>query len=233
MGVAIAMGGMALASGIMGAFGSSSSASAQAMAAEIQQRNQNFQNQWQKAAQDRNIMRQWQASLEKNAQIEKGANRERAMAEMYLDKGFSNQKSTLSKQTAQVNSQFISALAGRNINQTSGTARAMLRQNMEALGANMAALRQNYRTAYNDIAMQHKARLAGRTSSMAPALDVWLPNTGGIVDNSSTALATGLIQAGLQGASVFTTAGLKYGFPGASAAGVGGAAPMPFSERMG
>jgi len=131
-----------------------------------------------------------------------------------------------------VNSQFISALAGRNINQTSGTARAMLRQNMEALGANMAALRQNYRTAYNDIAMQHKARLAGRTSSMAPALDVWLPNTGGIVDNSSTALATGLIQAGLQGASVGISAAMRYG-GGGSGAGVGGAAPMPFSERMG
>ena len=231
MGVAIAMGGMALASGIMGAFGSSSSASAQAMAAEIQQKNQNFQMQWQKAAQDRNIMRQFQANLEKNAQIEKGANKERAMSELYLDKSFSNNKSTLSKQTAQVNAQFISALAGRNINQTSGTARAMLRQNMEALGSNMAALRQNYRTAYNDIATQHQARLAGRASSMAPVLDVWLPSTGGIADTSSTALTTGLIQAGLGAASAFTSAGLRYGFPGQG--GGGGAAPMPFSERMG
>ena len=229
MGVAVAMGGMALASGIMGAFGASSQASAQAQAAEIQQRNQNFQNEWKKAAQDRNIMRQFQASLERNAQIEKSANKERAMAEMYLDKGFSNQKSTLSKQTAEVNSQFISAMSGRSINQNSGTARALLRQNMEALGNNMVALKLNHRSAYNDIITQQQARLAGRASSIGPALDIYLPVTGGIADTSSSALTTGLIQAGLQGASTGINAALKYGGGG----GGGGSAPMPYSERAG
>ena len=63
MGVAIALGGMALASGVMGALGASSQAKSQAMAAEIQQRNANFQAQWQKQAQDRNTMRQFQANL--------------------------------------------------------------------------------------------------------------------------------------------------------------------------
>jgi hypothetical protein len=226
------MGGMALASGIMGAFGASSQASAQAQAAEIQQRNQNFQNEWKKAAQDRNIMRQFQATLERNAQIEKSANRERAMSEMYLDKGFSNQKSTLSKQTAEVNSQFISAMNGRNINQNSGTARALLRQNMEALGNNMAALKLNYRSAYNDIVTQQQARLAGRASSIGPTLDIYLPATGGIADTSSSALTTGLIQAGLSSSAAFVNAGLKYGFPGADGGG-GGSAPMPYSERAG
>ena len=72
MGVAIAMGGMALASGVMGALGASSQADAQAKAAEIQQRNANFQNQWQKATQDRNVMREFQANLERSTQIEKG-----------------------------------------------------------------------------------------------------------------------------------------------------------------
>lgn len=213
MGVAIAMGGMALASGIMGALGSSSQASAQAKAAEIQQRNQNFQNEWQKAAQDRNTMRQFQASLERNAQIEKAANRERAMSELYLDKTFSNQKSTLSKQTAEVNSQFISAMSGRGINQNSGTARALLRQNMEALGNNMAALKLNHRSAYNDIVNQQQTRLAQRTSSISPDLGVFLPSTGGIADNSSTALTTGLIQAGIQGVTVGINARLQYGKP--------------------
>ena len=233
MGVAIAMGGMALASGIMGAFGASSQASAQAQAAEIQQRNQNFQNEWQKASQDRNTMRQFQATLERNAQIEKSANRERAMSEMYLDKGFANQKSTLSKQTAEVNSQFISAMNGRNINTNSGTARALLRQNMEALGNNMAALKLNHRSAYNDIVTQQQARLAGRASSIGPTLDIYLPATGGIADTSSSALTTGLIQAGLSSSAAFVNAGLKYGFPGAGGGGDGGSAPMPYSERGG
>jgi len=223
MGVVAAgvMGVMSLASGVMGALGSSSQAAAQAQAAEIQQRNQNFQNQWQKAAQDRNTMRQFQASLERNAQIEKAANKERAMSELYLDKTFSNQRSTLSKQTAEVNSQFISTMSGRNVNQNSGTARALLRQNMEALGNNMAALKLNHRSAYNDIVNQQQARLAQRNSSMSPDLGVFLPSTGGIADNSSTALTTGLIQAGIQGAAVGINAQLQYGKPS------GGGAPTP------
>jgi len=211
--VELVMGGMALAQGIMGALGASSAASAQAKAQEITQRNVNFQNQWNKMVQDRNTLRQYQANLERNSQIEKSANRERALSELYLDKGFSNQKSQLSKQTAQVNSQFISTMAGRNVDQSSGTARALLRQNMESLGSNMAALKLNYRNAYNDIVTQQQARLSQRASSMAPDLGVFLPTNTAVVNNSSSALTTGLIQAGLMGASAGIDAGLKYGSP--------------------
>jgi hypothetical protein len=211
MGVAIALGGMALASGVMGALGASSQAKAQAMAAEIQQRNANFQAQWQKQAQDRNTMRQFQANLERNVQIEKAANKERAMAELYLDKSFNNQKSTLSKQTAQVNAQFLAATTGRGMNPTSGTARALFRQNIESLGNNMVALKLNHRSAYQDIVTQQQARLAQRASSIVPDLGVFIPAKGGIPDNSSAALTTGLIQAGLQGASAGINAQLQYG----------------------
>jgi hypothetical protein len=217
--VAIGMGVMSLASGVMGSLGSSSNAKSQAMAAEVQQRNQNFQNQWQKEAQDRNALRQYQATLQRNAAIERAANKERALTELATDKSFSNQSSMLSKQTAQVNAQFISAMNGNYINQNSGTARALLRQNMEALGNNMSALKQNYRTAYNDILNQQNARLSQRASSIAPDLGLFIPNTGGIADNSSSALATGLIQAGLQGASVGINASLQYSKPGAMGGG--------------
>ena len=219
MPVAIAMGGMALASGIMGAFGASSNAKSQAMAAEIQQRNQNFANQWQKEAQDRNTLRQYQATLQRNAAIERSANKERALTELSTDKSFANQSSMLSKQTAQVNAQFISAMNGNFINQNSGTARALLRQNMEALGNNMNAMKQNYRTAYNDIINQQNARLSQRASSIAPDLGLFLPNTGGIADNSSGALTTGLIQAAMQGASVGINASLQYSKPSSMGGG--------------
>lgn len=205
------MGGLALASGVMGAFGASSQAKAEAAAAEIRQRNANFQAQWQKQAQDRNTMRQFQAALEQNIQIEKGANKERALAELYLDKTFSNQKSTLSKQTSQVNAQFLAATTGRGMNPTSGTARALFRQNIESLGNNMVALKLNHRSAYQDIVNQQKARLAQRANTMAPDLGVYIPSTGGIADSSSTALTTGLIQAGLQGASTGIMAELRWG----------------------
>lgn len=211
MPVAIAMGGMALAQGIFGALGASSQAKAEAQAAEIRQRNANFQNQWQKEAQDRNTMRQFQAALERNIQIEKAANKERAMAELYLDKTFANQKSTLSKQTQQVNAQFLSTLTNRGVSPTSGTARAMLRQNIESLGNNMVALKLNHRSAYQDIINQQQARLSQRASTISPDLGVYIPSTGGIADSSSAALTTGLIQAGLQGASTGLMAQMRWG----------------------
>ena len=211
MPVAITMGVMSLASGIMGAFGASSQAKAEAAAAEIRQRNMNFQNQWQKQAQDRNTMRQFQAALERNIQIEKSANKERALAELYLDKTFANQKSTLSKQTQEVNSKFLSTLTNRGVTPTSGTARALLRQNIESLGNNMVALKLNHRSAYQDIINQHQARLSQRASTISPDLGVYIPSTGGIADSSSTALTTGLIQAGLQGASTGLMAQMRWG----------------------
>jgi hypothetical protein len=222
---AIVSGGLALAGGVAGAMGASSAASASAAAQRLQQQNTNFQNEWQKAAQDRNIMRQFQANLERNIQIEKSANKERALSELYLDKSFANQKSTLSKQTQQVNSQFIGTMTGRYVSSTSGSARALLRQNMEAMGANLAAMKVNYNNAYKDIANQQNMRLAQRGSSMAPELSVLLPNTGGIVDNSSAALQTGLIQATLNAASSGFGAYMKYKIPEPTGGGIGNGYP--------
>jgi hypothetical protein len=227
-----AMGAMALASGVMGALGSASQADAAAQAAEIQQRNANFQNQWAKATQDRNVMREFQANLQRSTQIEKGAATERALAEYYLDKSFSNQKSTLSKQTSQVNAQFISSMTSRGITASSGTARAMLRQNIEALGSNMVALKLNHRSAYQDIITQQQTRLGQRGNAFAPDLGVFIPSKGGIANNSSTALTTGLIQAGLSGASVGIQAGIQYTTKPGTTPSSGGSF-MPFAGRLG
>jgi hypothetical protein len=226
------MGAMALASGVMGALGSASQADAAAQAAEIQQRNANFQNQWAKATQDRNVMREFQANLQRSTQIEKGAATERALAEYYLDKSFSNQKSTLSKQTSQVNAQFISSMTSRGITASSGTARAMLRQNIEALGSNMVALKLNHRSAYQDIITQQQTRLGQRGNAFAPDLGVFIPSKGGIANNSSTALTTGLIQAGLSGASVGIQAGIQYTTKPGTTPSSGGSF-MPFAGRLG
>lgn len=227
-----AMGAMALASGVMGALGSASQADAAAKAAEIQQRNANFQNQWAKATQDRNVMREFQANLQRSTQIEKGAATERALAEYYLDKSFSNQKSTLSKQTSQVNAQFITSMTSRGMAASSGTARAMLRQNIEALGSNMVALKLNHRSAYQDIITQQQTRLGQRGNAFAPDLGVFIPSKGGIANNSSTALTTGLIQAGLSGASVGIQAGIQYTTKPGTTPSSGGSF-MPFAGRLG
>jgi hypothetical protein len=68
---------------------------------------------------------------------------------------------------------------------------------------------------------------------MAPDLGVFLPTTTAVVNNSSSALTTGLIQAGLMGASAGIDAGLKYGSPKGSGSGSGSGGTMPYAERMG
>lgn len=212
--VPLIMGGMALAQGIFGAFAGASKAKAEAMQQEIQQRNENFRAQWQNEASNRNQMRQFQAALERNRAIELGATRERAMAELYLDRSFTNQKSTLSKQTAQTTASFNSTMAGRGMGTQSGTARALMRQNMEALGANMLALKTNYKNAYRDIESQQAARLGQRADTSWPQQTTFIPNKQPIIDSSSSALTTGLISAAMGGAAAGYSAQLQYGWGG-------------------
>lgn len=228
--IPLIMGGLSLAQGVFGALGASSQAKAQAMAQEIQQRNANFQRQWQTEAQNRNQMRQFQAALERNIQVEKAANKEKALAELYLDRNFNNQKSTLSKQTAQVNAQFSSTMTGRGISATSGTARALMRQNMESLGNNLVAMKTNYNNAYRDLTSQQSARLAQRVDTMFPAQTTFIPQTGGIMDASSSALTTGLISAGMGAVAQGVSSYFQYGWGGGGDTGGGF---MPFAERGG
>ena len=215
---AVTLGGLALGQGVMGAFGASSQASAQYQAQQLAQQQANFRNQWAMAAEQRNQMRQFQANLERNALIERGANTDRAMAELYLDKNFMNAKGTLSKQTAQTNAQFLGTMQARGMGSTSGTARALMRQNMSAVTANMLALKTNYRQSYKDIENQQNQKLSQRQFSFQEQA-VFLPTTGGISDTSSSALTTGLISAGIQGISAGYSANLQYGSGGGGGGG--------------
>lgn len=219
---AVIMGGAALGTGVMGALGGSSQAAAQAKAAEIQQQQANFRAQWENEAGNRNLMRAYQANLERNILIEKGANTDRALQEFYLDKSFSNQKGTLSKGTNATNAQFLGILSERSIGSSSGTARALLRQNMSAVRANIIALKTNYRQAYKDIENQQNQKLGQRQFSFQEQR-AFLPTLGGIADSSSTALTTGLISAGISGIATGVGAYMQYRTPGQS--GTGGNPP--------
>jgi hypothetical protein len=161
-------------------------------------------------------MRAYQANLERNILIEKGANTDRALQEFYLDKSFSNQKGTLSKGTNATNAQFLGILSERNIGSSSGTARALLRQNMSAVRANIIALKTNYRQAYKDIENQQNQKLGQRQFSFQEQR-AFLPTLGGIADSSSTALTTGLISAGIGGIATGIGAYMQYRGAGQSA----------------
>jgi hypothetical protein len=153
------------------------------------------------------------------------------LQEVYSKFGFDNSKSQFSKQTNQVNSALLSSISGRNISASSGTARALLRQNLSNASTNMANLRINRMNQLRDIETVYQNRLAQRDFNYQE-LQSFLPGDTSTVSGGNTAAiigsaALGGLQAGISGA-------LMYGsMAGGGGTGGGEAAPMPFSQRMG
>jgi len=210
---AFIMGGLALASGVMGAIGQSGQAKAQAMAQQMQQDQANFQNQLKVDSDNRAILRQRLGQEMTNLSIAKSAGKQMGLQQFYAREALNNARSQLSKNTQEVNAQFMSALSSRGISTKSGTARALLRQNIEATEANSLALRLNGQRQMKDIETNFQNALAQRRNDYIEA-QAFIPTTGGIIDASSSALTTGLIQAGLGAASAFASTNFQYGGKG-------------------
>ncbi len=215
------MGGLALASGVMGAFGQSGQAKAQAIQQQMQQDQANFQNQMKVDAENRAILRQRLNQEMTNLSIAKSAGKQMGLQQFYAREALNNARSQLSKNTQEVNAQFMSALSSRGISTKSGTARALLRQNIEATEANSLALRLNGQRQMKDIETNFQNALAQRRNDYIES-QAFIPTTGGIVDASSSALTNGLIQAGLGTASAGFSAGFQYGGKGGVGFGSGG-----------
>jgi hypothetical protein len=214
------MGGLALASGVMGAFGQSGQAKAQAIQQQMQQDQANFQNQMKVDAENRAILRQRLNQEMTNLSIAKSAGKQMGLQQFYAREALNNARSQLSKNTQEVNAQFMSALSSRGISAKSGTARALLRQNIEATEANSLALRLNGQRQMKDIETNFQNALAQRRNDYIES-QAFIPTTGGIVDASSSALTTGLIQAGLGGLSAGVGAGFQYAGKGTIGFGTG------------
>jgi hypothetical protein len=215
------MGGLALASGVMGAIGQSGQAKAQAMAQQMQQDQANFQNQLKVDSDNRAILRQRLGQEMTNLSIAKSAGKQMGLQQFYAREALNNARSQLSKNTQEVNAQFMSALSSRGISAKSGTARALLRQNIEATEANSLALRLNGQRQMKDIETNFQNALAQRRNDYIES-QAFIPTTGGIVDASSSALTNGLIQAGLGTASAGFSAGFQYGGKDSVGFGSGG-----------
>jgi|LauGreDrversion4_2_1035121.scaffolds.fasta_scaffold213395_2 hypothetical protein len=225
------MGGLGFGQQLLGGLGAQSQAQAQAKLQQMQAENANFQRRWQVDANNRAINRQNLNKAINNKAIERAAINERALQEVYSKFGFDNSKSQFSKQTNQVNSALLSSISGRNISASSGTARALLRQNLSNASTNMANLRINRMNQLRDIETVYQNRLAQRDFNYQE-LQSFLPGDTSTVSGGNTAAiigsaALGGLQAGISGA-------LMYGsMAGGGGTGGGEAAPMPFSERMG
>lgn len=226
------LGGLSLGQGLLSGFGASSQAQAQAMQQQLIAQNANFQRKWQIQANNRNIEKANLAKAINNKLIEETALSERAIQEVYTKLGYDNAKGQFSKQTNQVNSALLSSVSGRNISSSSGTARALLRQNLENATVNMANLRINNMNKMRDIKTSYQNKLAQRDFNYQE-LQTYLPGYSGMVEANNTGQI--IANAGLSGIQAGITGALLYG-QGSGGGDVSGGGSSPyggFEARMG
>lgn len=209
---AFIMGGIALASGVMGAIGGSSQAKADAMAQQMQQRNANFQNKWQNEAANRNMLRQYGGQLQVNAQIEAAANLSKVQQSIYGKAAWNNASSQLSKQTNTTTSSFLGAMSARGISLDSANVRSMVRQTAKAAQVNNANMRVSFANQGRDIDTSYQNMLAKRNLGV-PEQQTFMPSRGGIVDSSSSMLSTGIATSLLNAGGAAYSANKQWGKP--------------------
>lgn len=205
---AITLGSIALGQGIFGGLSANSQAQAQAMQSQLAAQNANFQRQWQVQAANRNIDKRNLARAINNKKLEQVALNERSIAEVYQKLGYDNAKGQFSKQTNQVNSALLSSVSGRNIDMSSGTARALLRQNLQNATVNMANLRVSNMNKMRDISTVYQNKLAQRDFNYEEH-NVYLPGDTSMASGGSMLNVIG--GAALSGLSTGISSQLMFG----------------------
>lgn len=201
------MGALAFGASLFSGMAGASQQEAQAIQAQLQQRNAEFQRQSQVQANNRNIDKRNLARAINNKKIEQLGLSERALAEVYQKLGYDNAKGQFSKQTNQVNSALLSSISGRNIDLSSGTARALLRQNIDNATVNMANLRVSNMNKMRDIETTYQNKLSQRDFNFEEHSIFLAGDTSSV---SGPSMAQIGISAGLSGLQAGLGAGLMY-----------------------
>lgn len=207
MSYALAVGGgmaaLGMASSFMGNMGANQAAEAQAIQQRLQKENAEFQRKWSIDANNRNILKNNLAKALYNKQLETLAITDRGLQEFYGKMGYDNAKSQYSKQTNQINAALLSSVSGRGISSRSGTARALLRQNINNANTNMVNLSITQMNKNRDIETNYNNTLAKRDFNYTE-LQTFI---GGDTTSVNNQMSTGMMiaQAGVTG----LTAGLQ------------------------
>jgi hypothetical protein len=194
------VGGLTAGTGIISGMSGAAQADAQAKAQQMQQDQQNFNNRWQNEANNRNILRQWQAQYHTNRQIERSSLQQAVAGSFYGTKAYQNATSELSKQTRQATDQMLSAASSSGVALNSASVRATMRQAALEAQKMSKAMRVNYVNQMQDLTTQRSNALAQR-NLMAAEQNAFMNTTGGIVNSSSNILATGIATGLMSGLS--------------------------------
>jgi len=118
----------------------------------------------------------------------------------YLQEALSNQFKQVGNQTSSINAALISKASGKGLSSSSGSVKAIMRQNMAKSSESNAAIISNYRKQLKNI----DAELAGSISSaqfLQPALQTFYASPTNVPDNSGSILAAGIVNGAVGGLS--------------------------------
>lgn len=205
------VGGLAAASSIMSGISGAGQSKANARAAQMQQEQQNFQNRWQNEAQNRNLLRQWEAQQVYNKQLEASANRQLATGKYYAKESFKNSTSAFSRQTKQANAAFLGTVSSKGMSVDSASARALLRQSVEEANLTSRTARLGLENQMRDMETNYANMLSSRNLN-GPQQQTLLTGKAVTVDSSSSLLMTGIATGLLGGASAGISAYGEYGW---------------------
>ena len=158
MGVAIAMGGMALYQGIM----AGQQQKQQNAIQRAQFEEQEFQKKMQNQIKNRQIAQANAAKWMANRNIAKASNKARAEEEFWLGYNFDNSTGRFSRQHNKINEGIKTVMSSRNISTSSGTSRQLLRQSLEQTKRGLLGKRISYENAMLTAERKHAAMLEKR-----------------------------------------------------------------------
>ena len=211
LGMGALQGGLALFGGMNQAEAQANAAFAQAQAAEYeawknkrQWEHGEFLNKMQNQIKNREVSKANAVRFIQNKKIAEAANQNRAEEEFWIRWNFDNEAEAISTKHQQVNNSLLSSLDKRNINMSSGTARALLRSSLESGTRLMINKRIGFKNQMRSAERKQMAALAKRDfgynshTTYIPGLYIDSP-TASPVDAYNNAMSTGMTSAVLSG----------------------------------
>jgi len=200
MGAVVALGAIGLAGGVFSGIMGSQQASAERNAQILAMRHQNLMRGLKVDRENMQRLTAWGSQL-KQAKLSALASGQRAgQKKFFIKEALRNNVSQLGNQTFKLNEAVISKASGKGIGLSSGTAKAILNQNLRKSSESNAALMTNFNRQMAVV----DSELTGSISAaqfLEPALGTFNSNPINIPDNSGSILASSIVSGTLGGVS--------------------------------
>tara|TARA_E500000318_G_scaffold111669_1_gene131144 strand:- start:1515 stop:2144 length:630 start_codon:yes stop_codon:yes gene_type:complete len=208
MGAVVALGAIGLAGGVFSGIMGAQQASADRAAQIAQIRYQNLVRGIQTDAKNIQLLSKW-ATQFKQAKLQAVAAGARSgQKKFYLREALSNQFNQVGNQTQSLNAAVISKAGGKGLNMSSGTVKAIMRQNAAKSAESNSAIIQNFKKEMVNIDRE----LVGSISAsqfLQPGLESFYAASDAVPDHSGSILAGSIVSGTLGGVS--QGIGVKYG----------------------